>query len=433
MLGKSEIRRGLRISTWEGASAQVHNVLVSNALLSGFALAWGANDFHLGLLGAIPFLAQLFQFVGAYLVDRWADHRRIIVASLGLTARSTWFLIALLPFLLSATSLPVLPLILVVFLLYQLAYCASGPGWVAWMAVLVPERLRGRYLGRRNLVIELVGVLAALGAGAAIDAFRSAGRERAGFAVLQVLAGGAGVVCFLLMLRQPDPGHHSPQPEIRWAYLLRPLQDSRFRRLCVFNLYWCFGLNICLPFLNAHLLKNLGWDFKQLAVLGVITSVASVLMNPVWGRLADRRGCKSVLKLCTLGLMHVPLYYVFCPPNMTWPIYLSGIFYGVFMSGFNLAMFSLTLASLPVQVRAMGSAVLNAVTGPATFLSGALSGWVAQHLTTLHWRAGTFALVNYQLLFLSSILLRVPALALLNRVHDPEIGRPRQPASDPVP
>jgi hypothetical protein len=58
---------------------------------------------------------------------------------------------------------------------------------------------------------------------------------------------------------------------------------------------------------------------------------------------------------------------------------------------------------------------------------------VAQHLTTLHWRAGTFALVNYQLLFLSSILLRVPALALLNRVHDPEIGRPRQPASDPVP
>jgi MFS family permease len=432
MLAKAEIRRGLRISTWEGACSQVHAVLVSNAFLIGFALAWGANDFHLGLLGAIPFLAQLFQMVGAYLVDRWAERRREIVATLGFAARGSWFVLALLPFIIHRTSIPIMPSILVAFLFYQLAYCASGPGWVAWLSVLVPERLRGRYLGRRNLVTEIVGMLTALCAGLAIDTFRAAERERLGFAVLQLVAAAAGITCFLLMRRQPDPGHHTPEPELKWRYLLRPLHDVRFRWLCGFNLCWSFGLNVCTPFFNAHLLKNLHWDFKHLALLGVLSSVVAVVMNPVWGRLADRHGYKPLLKLCALGLLHLPLYYVFCPWNTSWPIYMTSILYGLFWSGFNLAMFSLTLASLPLSARAMGAAVFSAVTGPATFLSGVLSGSLAQNLGAVHWQFGALVVVNYQLLFLLSILLRVPTFALLRRIHEPETSRGHEPAPVPM-
>ena len=38
-LVKAEIRRGLRISTWEGAFGQIHAALTANALLTGFALS----------------------------------------------------------------------------------------------------------------------------------------------------------------------------------------------------------------------------------------------------------------------------------------------------------------------------------------------------------------------------------------------------------
>ncbi|MEI7900114.1 MAG: hypothetical protein WCK89_07665, partial [bacterium] len=168
VLSKDETRRGLRIATLEGSAAAVHNVLVGSAFLTGFALAWGANDFQLGLLGAVPFLGSLLQVGGAYVADRWPDQRRLTVALIGLLSRGTWFVIAAVPFLCGDSSARIMAWILALYFFYQATQNASGPGWVAWMAVLVPERLRGRYLGRRNLVTEAFGVVTVLTAGVAL-------------------------------------------------------------------------------------------------------------------------------------------------------------------------------------------------------------------------------------------------------------------------
>ena len=57
-------RKALRISTIEGSWAALHFLITSGVFFTGFALMLGANDFQLGLLGAIPVLAQVFQVVG---------------------------------------------------------------------------------------------------------------------------------------------------------------------------------------------------------------------------------------------------------------------------------------------------------------------------------------------------------------------------------
>ena len=417
-LSKQDTRRGLKISIWEGVSAQVHSALTTSALLTGFALAWGANDFQLGLLGSIPFIAQIGQMLGAYLVDRWANRRREVVAMMGLLARGTWLLIAALPFMIGRHSPWVVPAILLVFFLYELAYCASGPGWVAWMAVLVPFRLRGRYIGRRNMVMEMVSITTALSAGWAIDLFRSNSYEREGFAVLQTLAGGMSVVGFLLLRRQPDPGHRSDPAELKPAYLLQPLKDVRFRWLIAFNVCWCFGFHAGTPFFDAHLLKDWNWDFKRLALLGVLSSLATVIMNPVWGRLADSHGHKFVLKLCAFGMLQLPLCYALCPEKAGWLIFASNFFRGAFLGGFTLALFSLTLTRLPVKARAMGAALFSAATAPANFLSGCLGGLLAQHLAGTHWEVAGLVFGNYQTVFLLSLALLVPAFILLHRVEN---------------
>jgi hypothetical protein len=82
-LPTGEIRRSLRIATWEGSFGAVHANPVNNAFLTGSALTWGANDFLLALFGSIPFLAAPGQLLGAHLVDRWADRRREMVALSG--------------------------------------------------------------------------------------------------------------------------------------------------------------------------------------------------------------------------------------------------------------------------------------------------------------------------------------------------------------
>ena len=417
-LSKHEIRRGLRIATWEGVSGNIHNVLVSNVFLTGFALAWGANDFQIGLLGAIPFLGALGQMAGAYLVDRWPGRRRETVMLLGLISRSSWFAIAAIPFFCHTSPQVAMAWVSLLFLFYQIVYSASGPGWVAWMAVLVPERVRGRYLGTRNRAIEAVGMIAAITAGLAIDGFRAAHWERGGFAVLQTVAASMGIASFLLLRRQPDPGYHAVAPELSLDYLFRPLRDPRFRSLVIFNVSWCFGLNVAAPFMNAHLLNNMHWDFKQLATLGVLASISAILMNPVWGRMADRLGYKHVLRLSWVGMLLVPVCYACCPWHIQWPIYLANILSGVSLSGFTLATFGLTLGSLPRQARAMGAAVFHAAAGPTTFISGALSGWLAEGLAHAHWHSQALPLANYQILFLLSVILRIPTILLMKRIQE---------------
>ena len=418
-LSKRETRRGLRISTWEGAVAALCWIPIGGAFLTGFALAWGANDFQIGLLNTVFFLGAPCHLAGAYLVDRWPRLRREIVAYLGLISRGCWLLIAVLPFLTRGSVGLTMACVLALSLVSSMALNANGPAWTAWMAVLVPARLRGTYYGQRTRFVESACVVASLAAGVALDAFRARGFERPGFAILQALVGLAGLVCFVLILKQPDPGHHTPPPEFRWRYFIAPLRDSNFCFLVGFNLAWCFGMNIGTPFMSAHLLKNLHWDFKQLSAMGVISSLAMILTSPQWGKLADRLGAKTVLKVCWVGVLHLPLYYVFCPPGVRWPIYVSGILNGAFLGGFNLAIFSLTLGGLPAKSRAMGSALLNGATGPLIFLSGALGGWLAGAFGVSPWRFGSFAFNNYQMLLILCVLLRIPTYPLLQRIQQP--------------
>ena len=417
-LAKSEIRRGLCISSWEGAFAALCWIPLGGAFLTGFAIAWGASDFQIALLNTDFFLGAPFHLAGAYVVDRWPQWRRILVAYLGLLSRGCWLVIAAIPFVLRGSPALAVGCVLALAFISSIALNANGPAWMAWMAVLVPARLRGTYYGQRTRFVESACVVASLAAGAALDAFRSHGFERPGFAIMQALVGLAGIVCFVLILNQPDPGHFTPRPELRWRYFIAPLRDPGFRSLVGFNFTWCFGMNIGTPFMSAQLIKNLHWNFVQLAVLGVVCSLAMILTSPAWGKLADRFGAKPVLKLCWFGMLHLPIYYIFCPPEVRWPIYLSGVLNGVFLGGFNLAIFSLTLGGLPSKSRAMGSAVLNGAAGPVVFLAGAMGGWLAGRLGVEPWRIGSFAFNNYQILLVLCVLLRIPTITLLRRIQE---------------
>ena len=56
--------------------------------------------------------------------------------------------------------------ILLLFLLSQITANLMGPGWMSWMAVLLPDRLRGRFMGVRGRITESVGIASVLAAGA---------------------------------------------------------------------------------------------------------------------------------------------------------------------------------------------------------------------------------------------------------------------------
>ncbi len=68
-VSKSEIRTSLKALTCESVFAAIFYSVISGALLSNFLLELGAGAVEIGLLAAIPQMVNLFQPLGAYLVN----------------------------------------------------------------------------------------------------------------------------------------------------------------------------------------------------------------------------------------------------------------------------------------------------------------------------------------------------------------------------
>jgi MFS family permease len=416
-MSKSSITRtALRISTIEGSWAIIHFLITSGFYFTGFALLLGANDLELGLLGAIPMLAQVFQMLGAYVIER-TGWRKPIVAWFSVVSRATWLPIALIP--LFVHSRPVL-IFMILYLFSNIAMNIAGSGWVTWMSAIVPAAIRGRYFGMRNRIGTFVSICGYYVAGYVLDLFKRHGEQEAGFMVLQLVAVIAGLMAFSLIRRQHDPGSPpEPVPPLM-RYVLQPMRDPNYRRIIALSLYWSFAVGIASPFFGAHLLKNMDWDYQSLSWLNIITSITTIAVLTGWGRMVDRFGHKPVMMICTIGIIQLPFYFAFCPWNVRWPIYANAVMTGVFWSGYGLASFNLLIEMLPQRNRTMSVAVLAALNGIVMFVANTLSGWLADAMEGVHWQFGLLAVVNYQVLFVMTGLLRIPAILFLRRIHEPD-------------
>ena len=152
----------------------------------------------------------------------------------------------------------------------------------------------------------------------------------------------------------------------------------------------------------------------------MITSVTTIAVLTAWGRMIDRYGHKPVMMISAIGIVQLPFYFAFCPWDVRWPIYANAVLTGVFWSGYGLASFNLVIEMLPPRNRTMYVAVLAALNGIIMFVANTLSGWMAGAMEDLRWQFGSLTVVNYQILFLMTGILRLPALLLLDRIQEPD-------------
>ena len=238
--GETSVRKWLTFASVEGACANVFTVLTSGAFLTGLALMLGADDFALGLLGAIPFLAQVAQLLAAYLVDR-TGYRKLICLWCSVAGRQIWWIV--LPVVLLAFPWRLGALILVVAF-SSLALMIATPAWMAWMADLVPDRIRGRYFGYRSAAVAITTLAATIGGGLVLDRFRTGGQANVGFAAIIGAAGLFALIAAILLNRIPDRPPRELKIGFSWSRFLVPLRDHRFRHLLIVFCGWNIAIGI---------------------------------------------------------------------------------------------------------------------------------------------------------------------------------------------
>jgi MFS family permease len=307
ILDKDELADGLKYIVRDGLATQAMVTLTSGIFLVAFGLQLGASNTVIGLLAAIPPLAELIQMPAISVVER-VGNRRLVCVGASVIARIFWIAIALIPFLLGPAA--AIPSLIVSLALYGCISAISHCSWNSWMRDLVPEEILGSFFSRRMSLAVALGTVLSLAAGVLVDFIQKNPSFPPGAAYSVLFLGGfvAGLFGIYYMSKIPEPlmkesSRISIITQVRAAFA-----DENFTRLVSFLGSWNFAVNLAAPFFTVYLLVMLDFDIVTVIALAVLSQVTSIVSYHLWGRLSDRFSNKSVLRvsgplfmICILG------------------------------------------------------------------------------------------------------------------------------------
>ena len=301
-LTDQELRSGLRWFTLEGAVSMGFFSITTSGILVAFALALGANNVHIGVLAAIPFIMQIVQIPAVWLVES-TRRRKVISLASWFPAQLLWLPIALIPFFLPVPGSMAVTLLLILMAIRGILSAICNSAWNGWIRDLVPQAILGRFFSKRMAYATIFAVIFSLGTAFFIDFWRnSASPEYVVRGYTYAILFGAtflGLASPVFMALTPEPLMQTPvgpQPSMGQK-LINPIRDGNFRRLLQFLFYWSFSSNLAIPFFAVHMLQSLGLSLSWVIGLSVLSQIFNILFLRVWGPLADRFSNKTVLSI----------------------------------------------------------------------------------------------------------------------------------------
>ena len=303
-LSEQERETGLRMMTWQAVAASGADGMASGGFLAAFALILGASNTQIGIMTAIPFIAQPMQILAVILVERLRLRKAIAVSGY-FVAYLTWIPIALIPFMLSVPHSGAVALLLAFTAVRGVANAFVNTSWNGWLRDIVPQDIMGSFFARRLRLATIAAAASGMAAAIYIDVWKGNVADESvvyGYTIAMLLGSmllGMSAVGF--MARIPEPrmaDNEGPGLSIR-KILTAPFADKAFRPLIVFLFVWNFAAHLAAPFFAVYMLKVLELPLTLVVGLGVVSQIGNVLFLRVWGSTVDRFGSKVVLSLTT--------------------------------------------------------------------------------------------------------------------------------------
>jgi MFS family permease len=411
-------RRSLRYSLKDGIAWSINSGM-GNSYVAPYALAMGADPAQIGLLTSVPnLIANFSQIETPKLMERRS--RKWIVTRFVFAQALTWLPMAAvgLCFLFFGFDGVMAPLLVLLFYtVYLFLGSFVSPAWSSWMGDLVREEERGKFFGRRNMIVGITGLCAMLIGGIVLDAFSEV---ILGFVLLFTIAMVARLFSFYYLTRQYEPEFkYEHEYYFSFSSFVKRAKDNNFGRFTLYATAMALAVNIASPFFTVYMLRDLGFTYLEFVAVTLSASLLNVVFMPFWGKFSDRYGNLLVLRICGLIVPAVPILWLFSS-NVLYLMAVEG-FGGFLWAGFNLACSNYIYDAVSKQRRGICFAYFGALNGIGVFIGATLGGLMATYLS-----AGTASV--FLLLFLISGLLRLAvSLIMLPRLHEVRKVEPVRP------
>ncbi|MGC9349285.1 MAG: MFS transporter [Anaerolineae bacterium] len=328
-----------------------------------YLLSLGASRTEVGWLSsAASFFGLLGPIPGAILTRRWGKPRTMVVLFSALR-RFMLLFAALAPLFLSGQIL-----IFGVILALGLRFAFIGlynPAFISLMATLVPQKIRGRYLGGRKMAMAMASVLLVPFAGWMIERIG----EPAGYQITIGIAVAFGLLGAFQIAQVPDSQvQRTVEADQDGGSLWDALRSNKlFRYYLLIRLFWNFARRLGGPYFRVYQREVLLSSTQTIGLLVTVSAVTRLVGQRFWGTLVDRKGAAWVLCVSALTIPLLPFVWVFA--SEPWHIVFTAAPGGFLWAGFNMGALNLLLSLPETRHRTQSAAAHTTVIRVANMIA----------------------------------------------------------------
>jgi predicted MFS family arabinose efflux permease len=150
--------------------------------------------------------------------------------------------------------------------------------------------------------------------------------------------------------------------------------NPQFIAFCGAAAVWNFSLYVAGPFFNVYVVERLGGDALSVGWLSVVSSIAALPGQRIFGALTDRWGPRRVQLATTALIPILPIAWLFV--REPWHVVPINLLAGFLWAGYLIASLNYLLILAPQDERARFSAVHQMVVMGSLAAGAAVGGWV---------------------------------------------------------
>lgn len=417
---KLEKEKTMKLSVKEGSFTSVMTGF-GNSYVTPYALALNANNAQVGFLSSFAgLISPISQILGSKLMEKFS-RKKIITISVAVQALM-WLPILLLSLLFFKNIFTAyLPVILIVFYtLFAVFGSLATPAWFSLLGDIVPGKIRGKYFGKRNRIAETFVLLSTITAAFILDFFKTKGLVLIGFSVLFFFA-----CLFRLFSAYLFKKHYEPKLKLKKGYyfsflaFIKKAPSNNFGKFVIYVSLVNLATNIAAPFFAVYMLKDLNFSYITFMLVNISSSIFSLLFMPIWGKLSDKCGNRELLRLGSVLIPFLPIFWLFSKS----PYYLAFVpqmIGGIGWAAFNLASSNFIYDSVSVSRRGLCISYFNIMNGIAVFIGASLGGLFAYYLTITFMNKLLFIFLISGLIRFFIVLIMLPLIKEIREVRKPK-------------
>ncbi len=407
----SKLRVNMRLSVVEGLLAMplVFFAMPGNFLLASMATeAIGLKESVYGVIASLPAWANVVQlFALPWLTRRLSQ--KVICLAFSWIHLCCWIAVGYsLPKLAAGGPWHSPALIVALFALGALAFALVNVSWTSWVQEWLPTKGRGKYLGRRNRLLQISTVCFLVSSSWFLGYWE--GNAIFGFQMIIFASVAMRAVSIVLQLRILPTKRIADERNARLKDQFTViLKNKALIRFVLFGATFGFAANVMGPFFPVFYYKVLGMQVGEVARLAMLATTTGALLMPFWGRVCDKYGCRISLMVSLTAWMGGGYLHQFAAPGSVGILYLIWGIGGVSGSGFLFSSFSMILKLIPAEAKtaaiSFNLAASSLAAAVAPIIGGLVFSWMQSRFED---QVGVFhvmSLVHHSVVILTGLLL----------------------------